>query len=160
MPPSTGAEKSQMLSAISQQFPFNIPVFCLPRYMIFQLSSKVPLWMPAKDYSCPWKWLLSPCLLSPPRPLDGCVHDPVHSQICVPPLVLLRACEDPDAMTFLVGRVTSEFGHCWKESPVVWYPNHDAACFAPLNVDLLGESSQESSLFTNVIPDWCLLPNA
>ena len=36
--------------------------------MIFQLSSKVPLWMPAKDYLCPWKWLLSPCFLSPPRP--------------------------------------------------------------------------------------------
>lgn len=49
---------------------------------------------------------------------DGCAHDPVHSQICVPPLVLLRAWEEPDAMTFLVGRVTSEFGHCRKVSPV------------------------------------------
>lgn len=44
-------------------------------------------------------------------------------------------------------------GWVLKRTSTVWHANHDAACLAPLNANLPGDSSQESSLFTNAIPN-------
>lgn len=121
--------------------------------MIFKLSSKVPFWMPAKDYSCPWKWLLSRYV----HPAASCFslravcrHLQVLPDLC-PVLCSAAGMGEPDSMIFPVGRITSEFGHCWKESSIVWHVNHDATCLTPLNINPPGNSSQESSHFTNVI---------
>lgn len=149
MPPRTGAEKSQVLSAISQKFPFNIQVFvssgkwssdcppkcpseCLPR-ITHVPENGFSLMHPAASWSSLMAASLTPLYLLPDlRPV---------------PCSAAGMGGEPDSMTFLVGRVTSEFGHCWKESPIVWHANHDAIYLAPLNIDLLGDSSQESSLF-------------
>lgn len=53
----------------------------------------------------------------------SCVPDTsLHCQICVLCSALLQRWREPDSMTFPVGRIASEFGHCWKES------RHCVAC--------------------------------
>ena len=118
MPPSTGAEKSEMLSAISQQFPFNIPVFVSHGKWSSNSPPKCPSECLPRITHVPENGFSLHASCRHPVLPDGCMPDPsACSQICVPHSVLLRAWGEPDAMTFPVGTVTSEFGHCWKESP-------------------------------------------
>lgn len=116
---------------------------------------QVPLWMSAKHYSCPRKGLLSgnahpAAPSSAPRAACLALVCAARSVACV---VLGCRGGEPDSMTFPAGRITSQLGQCWKEPSIVWHANHDAACLAPLNGSLPDDSSQESSLFTNVIPN-------
>lgn len=95
---------------------------------------------------------LDTCILQLPVSLWGlrARHLQVLPDLC-PVLCSAAGMGEPDSMIFPVGRITSEFGHCWKESSIVWHVNHDATCLTSLNINLPGNSSQESSHFTNVI---------
>lgn len=116
---------------------------------------QVPLWMSAKDGSCPCEGLLSgnvrPAASSSAR-RAACLALVCAARSAACAALSCRAGE-PDSKTFPAGRITPQLGPCWKEPSIVWPVNHDAACWAPLNINLPGDSSQESSLFTNVIPN-------
>lgn len=85
---------------------------------------------------------------------EGCVpNTSVGCQLCVLCSALLQGWGDLIPWHFTIERVTSEFGHCWKEPPVVWHVNRNAACLAPLSINLPNNSCQESSLLTNFIPN-------
>lgn len=155
IPPSTGAENSQMLSAISQKFTFNTLVFVSQGKWSSKSPPKCPseclpriTHVPENGYSwrvhpaASWSSLTAGCL----TPLCA-----ARSVTCA-----LLCCRHRGNLTlwhFRQGRVTSEFGHGWKESPIVWHINHDAICLAPLNIHLSGDGSQESSLFVHVLPN-------
>lgn len=98
---------------------------------------------------------LDMCILQLPVPLWGlrAWHLSVLPDLC--PVLSSRdgGMGEPDSMTFPVGRITPECGHCWKESLILLHVNHDDSCLAQLNIDLPGNSGRESSLFTNFIPD-------
>ena len=124
--------------------------------MIYKLSSKVPLWMPAKDYSCLWKWFLSQYV----HPAAACSS---LWAVCLTPLCTARSvscallyCRD--------GGNLIPWHFQWEESPlslviaeknpaIVLHVNHDDSYLAQLNTNLPGNSSGESSLFMNFIPD-------
>lgn len=147
LPVNWGWEVSQMLSAVSCSSPFNIPVFvshgkrssnsppkcpseCLPR-ITHVPENGFSLHASCRHPILPW-WLHA-------WPL------PVLPDLCPARFCCGTGkswCHD----------ISSRKSYLWvwspgaKESPIA-YPNHDAICLAPLNVNLLGENSQESSLY-------------
>lgn len=146
-----------MLSAVSQQFPFNIPVFVSHGKRSSNSSSKVPLWMPAKDYSCPWNGLLFSMLpvATPSSLMAACLTLPVLPDLCPAP-VLLRARGEPGCHD-----ISSRKSYLWVWSLLKRIPN----CVIPKPwCRLFGSTERQSAwrtakrahFFTTVIPDWCL----
>lgn len=125
--------------------------------MIFRLSSKCPseclpriTHVPAKGFS------LGMYILQLPAPLEGCVPDTcVCCQVCG--LCCARRQGWGTWFHDISGRKHHlPVGSVLKRTSIVWHVNHDAACLAPLNANLPGDSNQESSLFKMSFPIFCV----